>query len=35
VSLLSDDSDVIVRRLENEIKKDDIGLTPRINGIDV
>ena len=35
VSFLSDDSDVIVRRLENKIKKDDMGLTPKINGIDV
>ena len=35
VSFLSDDSDVIVRRLENKIKKGDMGFTPKINGIDV
>jgi len=35
VSFLSDDSDVIVRRLENKIKKGGMELTPKINGIDV
>jgi hypothetical protein len=35
VSFLSDDSDGIVRRLENKIKKGDMGFTPKINGIDV
>ena len=35
VSFLSDDSDGIVRKLENKIKKGDMGFTPKINGIDV
>jgi hypothetical protein len=35
VSFLSDDSDEIVRKLENKIKKGDMGFTPKINGIDV
>ena len=33
VSFLSDDSDVIVRGLENKIKNGEMGLTPMINGI--
>ncbi len=35
VSFLSDDRDVIIRKLENKIKKGDMGLTPKNNEIDV
>ena len=33
VSFLGDDSDLIVRELENKIKSGEMGLTPKINGI--
>ena len=33
VSFLDDDSDLIVRELENKIKNGEMGLTPTINGI--
>ena len=33
VSFLGDDSDLIVRELENKIKNGEMGLTPTINGI--
>jgi hypothetical protein len=33
VSFLGDDSDLIVRELENKIKSGEMGLTPTINGI--